>query len=98
MRMAEQPGGELGEEIDVFVPVEVPKMRPLALRHRQRKRIDKDRGSRVAAGQRGAGRFVLRQAFRVARAIELLRLGKRGGNIDIGWVRRAHRLSFERRF
>ena len=38
VRMAENAGGEFAEEIDVFVPVEVPQTRSLASRHRQRER------------------------------------------------------------
>ena len=93
VRMAEQPGGELAEEIDIFVAVEIPQMRTFAARHSQRERIDKDRRAGVAAGQRGARFLILREALRVARAVELLRLGERRGDIDIGGMIRAHRPS-----
>src|SRR2546423_1062130 len=36
--MAEDAGGGLTEEIDIFVPVEVPQPRPFAARYRQRER------------------------------------------------------------
>src|SRR6516225_9437076 len=42
MRMAKDAGGELAEEIEVFVPVEVPQPRALAAHDRQRERIDMD--------------------------------------------------------
>ncbi len=93
VRMAEDSGGELAEEIDVFVAVGVPQMRALALHHRQRERLDKDRRAGVAAGQRGAGLLVLREALWVARAVLLLRLSERRGDIDIGGVGRTHRVS-----
>ena len=71
------------EEIDVFVAVGVPQMRAVAFHHRQRERLGVDRRARVAAGQRGAGVLVQREALRVARAVLLLRLGERGGEVDI---------------
>src|SRR4051812_29143098 len=91
--MAEDAGGEFGEEIDVFVAVGVPQMRAVALDHRQRERLGIDRRPRVAAGQSGAGFLVQLKAFRVARAVLLLRLGQRRGKVDVGGVARAHRLS-----
>ena len=91
--MAEQPGGELAEEIDVFVAIDIPQMRALAARHRQRERIDEDRRAGIAAGHCGAGFLILREALRVARAVELLCLGERGSDIDIGGMIRSHRLS-----
>ena len=94
VRMAVQAGGELRQEIDIFMAVEVPQMGALAPRHRQRERLDKDRRTGVAAGQRGAGLLVLREALRVARAVHLLRLAERRGDVDIGGMIRAHRLSF----
>ena len=66
MRMAEHPGGELAQEIDVFVAVDIPQMRALAARHRQWERIDEDRRAGIAAGHRGTGILVLRKALRVA--------------------------------
>src|SRR5262249_48754837 len=55
MRMAIDPGGELAEEIDIFVPVEIPQPRPLATHDRQRKRVDMDRRAGISAGHHGAG-------------------------------------------
>ena len=93
VRMAEKAGGEFGKEIDVFVAVGVPQMRAVAPHHRQRERLGIDRRAGVAAGQGGAGLLVQREAPRVARAVLLLRLGERGGEVDIRGMARAHRLS-----
>ena len=84
MRMTEDAGGELTEEIDIFVPVDVPQPRPFAARDRQRKRIDMDRRAGIAAGHRAAGFAMLRQALRVVRPVEFLCLGERRAEVDIG--------------
>ncbi len=84
VRMAVDPGGELAEEIGVFVPVEVPQMRPLAARHRQWERVDMDRGAGVAARHRGTGLAVLGEALRVLRPVLLLGFGERRREIDVG--------------
>ena len=77
MRMAVKPGGELAEEIGVFVPVSIPQMRTLALHHRQRERLGIDRRARVAARHRGASRFVERgRLFGLRVAVLLLGFGK----------------------
>ena len=82
MRMAIDSGGELAEEIDVFVPVEVPQPRLLAAHHRQRKRVDMDRRARVAPRHRRARRAMLGEALRVASPIKLLGLHQCGCDVD----------------
>jgi thiamine pyrophosphate-dependent acetolactate synthase large subunit-like protein len=84
VRMAEQPGGELGEKIDILVAVEVPQARALPAHDRQRKRLDKDRRARVAARHHGAGLLILRQAFGITCAVLLARLGQGGGEAAVG--------------
>src|SRR5262249_21913881 len=42
VRMTKDSGGELAEEIDIFVAVEIPQPRALSAHHRQRKRVDMD--------------------------------------------------------
>ena len=74
--MAIEAGSELAEEIDVFVVVDIPQMRALAARHRDRERLGIDRRTGVAAGQCGAGFLVLREALRVAGVVELRGLAK----------------------
>ena len=93
VRVAVDPGGELAEEIDVFVTVEIPQRRPLPARHGQRERVDMDRGAGVAARHRRAGQAVLGEAFRVVGAVALLGLGECGGEVDVGGTDLGHRRS-----
>jgi hypothetical protein len=91
VRMAVDAGGELAQEIGVFVAVEVPQTRPLAARHRQRERVDMDRGAGVAARHGLARGAVLGEALRVIRAVTLLGLGERRREVDIGGAGLGHR-------
>ncbi len=83
MGVTVDPGGELTEKIDIFVPVEIPQPRSLAARDRQRKRVSKDRRAGVSARHRGAGFLMLVEALRVACPVELFGLGERGLDVDI---------------
>ena len=75
MRVAEQAGRVLAEEVDVLVAVDVGQPRTLAAHDRERERLDVDDRARVPAGHHP--RALLVQAARLGIALDVtaLRVG-----------------------
>ena len=67
--MAEEPGGEFAEEIDIAVAVGVPQPAALAANDAERERRIEQRAAGIAAGHHLAGRCVVATTLRIGRRV-----------------------------
>jgi hypothetical protein len=67
--VAVQPGGELAEEVEVFVSVGVVDARSLGVHDRQRERFDMENAARVSAGH--DARALVVQPLRLGVALDV---------------------------